>query len=345
MVSSKEWQARIAKVLRDYPTADVGTRNWESLLALATETKEVTTWRDFHSWAGGLKGKWCFRGEADKSWYLWCSLDRDVRKERTYSVGGLTSTSNAPMNFRLNESEMLIDFQRGAHHYYSSSSLPDVNRRIDWLALMQHHGAPTRLLDWTISPYVGLWFALENSSYTSDSSIWGINLDWLKERSIEMLKKHDPSYPVDADFHGICQYFNDIIFNEGNPRVIFCAEPMQVNQRMTAQQGLLLCNLNDTDIFSVVLLGMLIGKDVKPPRKQVVSRIIVKREQRIKFMEELRRMNIHNASIFPDLDGFARSLRSGLEIRLEHQIVEYKKEVGILLQKSRRKRKKSISRS
>ena len=229
--SSAQWQARLEKVMREYRGPDGMPRNWESLLELATETKQIASWPDFQRWVGGLKGNWCFRGHADESWSLWCSLDRDVRWERDYKVRGLSSSSNSPMNFRLNESEMLVDFQRGAHHFYPSGSLPDIRDRIDWLALMQHHGAPTRLLDWTISPYVGLWFALEDGGFESDSCIWGIDLEWLKQRSIEMLSKHDPPYPVEAEFHEVCKYFNEIIFKERNPRVIFVAEPLQVNQR------------------------------------------------------------------------------------------------------------------
>lgn len=41
-----------------------------------------------------------------------------------------------------------------------------------WLALMQHHGAPTRLLDFTWSPFVSAFFALERA--TKDAAIWAI---------------------------------------------------------------------------------------------------------------------------------------------------------------------------
>jgi hypothetical protein len=60
----------------------------------------------------------------------------------------------------------------------------------------------------------------------------------------------------------------------------------------------------------------------------VVSRVVLKKHHRIHFLEELRRMNIHSASLFPGLDGFARSLAVNLDISLAHQ-VESRKEAMI----------------
>jgi hypothetical protein len=231
-------------------------------------------------------------------------------------VAGLHSTSFGPLNVLENEKSLLLDFQRGAHHYQEET--PPIDYKVDWLAMMQHYGAPTRLLDWTRSPYVALYFALKGDS-SDDSTLWAIDLKWLQERSDTLLRKHLADFPTDLDFDTRFDYINRIVVSDKNEHpIIVPVTPRQLNQRMIVQQGELLYNLSDWIPFSTSLLGMLIHPT--KAERQVVGRAILKREQRINFLAELRRMNIHDASLFPGLDGFARSLGVNLDISLMEQV-------------------------
>ena len=91
-----------------------------------------------------------------------------------------------------NEEAVLLEFQRGAHRYHAVT--PALDQIVEWLALMQHHGAPTRLLDWTRSPYVALYFAMQGQS-EGEAAVWAVDLKWFEQRSNELLRQHYPDCP------------------------------------------------------------------------------------------------------------------------------------------------------
>src|SRR6185312_10543709 len=103
---------------------------------------------------------WAFRGERDERWPLYSSLSRYLQN---FGV--------APEAWAEQEARILRIFKRKAHQYLEKP--PAVDDDFQWLALMQHHGAPTRLLDFTWSPYVAAFFALVQT--TKQAAVWAVN--------------------------------------------------------------------------------------------------------------------------------------------------------------------------
>lgn len=67
----------------------------------------------------------------------------------------------------------------------------------DWLFLMQHHGVPTRLLDWSDSPLVALWFAMQGGRDEDDACIWA-----LQPVELNKLANLNPEFAADIPLFG-----------------------------------------------------------------------------------------------------------------------------------------------
>lgn len=257
-----------------------------------------------HQWANAKKileslpAKWVFRGQPNSAHLLKTSLDR-------------ASKNHHPL---VAEFYMFQSFRRRAHHYLPMNLLP--RRRIDWLALMQHHGAPTRLLDWTRSPYIAAYFAVERGD--TDWSIWAIDSEWCKERGCTSIlgKITDDSPSEQAKSAALNlphQTINENDYIESIFRWkadgVFPVEPFWMNQRITLQQGLFLIPGNVGKTFGENLSSYS-DHDIQ----NHVLKIDVAASARIEALSDLEKMNITRASLFPGIDGFAQSLWQKLEV-------------------------------
>src|SRR5215471_2442405 len=121
---------------------------------------------------------WAFRGQRDASLPLYSALSRYFM---SFHVD--------PRAWREQEERILRIFKRKAIHFLDV--VPDREDDFEWLALMQDHGAPTRLLDFTWSPYVAAFFALHNA--TQEAVIWACNP--FEIANVKRVKKMDPEVP------------------------------------------------------------------------------------------------------------------------------------------------------
>lgn len=241
----------------------------------------VESWEEFLEYITRPPySNWAFRGERDERWPLYSSLSRYFQN---FNV--------APKAWAQQEARILRIFKRKAHQFLDQP--PAVDDDFQWLALMQHHGAPTRLLDFTWSPYVAAFFALERT--LADGVIWALNPARIDSSRAAKPARMDPRE---------CGNF-DRYYIKGRHRFIWMGEPYFMNQRLIAQSG----TFAVPGVLDKPIEAILNEAD----QENILTKFVMTNALREVGMRELYRMNITYATLFPDLDGLARSMNYELE--------------------------------
>lgn len=246
----------------------------------------VANWDEFVVLADELDG-WAFRGQISAQWPVVSSLTRRLQQ---------FCSNRAEWPAR--EQRAMRIFRRKAHIYLSDRSV--LNDDLRCLAMMQHHGAPTRLLDFTKSPYVAAFFALERA--TDDAAMWALDTPTLWRSS--------PGFDAKLDRDGIDPRRPgnfERYFGANDHPVLWFGEPDEMDRRLVAQSGLLVV----PGQLHLALHEILAHYE---PAGSLLRKFVLPRALRERAMQSLYRMNVTHATLFPDLDGLARSIGYELEV-------------------------------
>lgn len=111
----------------------------------------------------GNPSSFMFRGMTDCTWRLLPSIYREIPPLRQYLYGPVAPHERGSIMY--DEVELLSDFKQYAASYLSGL---DPTNDLAWLFYAQHHGLPTRLLDFTSNPLVALYFCCSDAIGLSD---------------------------------------------------------------------------------------------------------------------------------------------------------------------------------
>lgn len=229
---------------------------------------------------GRFRPSFVFRGVPDKRHDLSTALNRE---------GGMFSDL---------ERDLLRNFRK-----YARGTTPTMCESIwDWLALAQHHGLPTRLLDWTFSPYVALHFLTEDTArYDTDGAVWCVDYRQTNRLLPRPLKAQLQEEGADV-FTGemLRAVATDLPAFDKLTRHEFVVffEPPSLDERI----------VNQFALFSV-MNGPRARLDVFLERQKGVRRLIVPAALKPEVRDKLDQANITERVLFPGLDGLSRWLR------------------------------------
>ncbi len=173
------------------------------------------------------------------------------------------------------EESMFIRFKNSGRRFihYSYCSM-------DWLCLAQHHGLPTRLLDWTTNPIVALFFAVKPMPHIKDDSE-------KPDRAVFILRVEDIKEPSDDE--------NDDPFSVKNIKIV---RPPAISPRITAQAAM----------FTTQPQPGIDLENLVEQKKMDIKKIIIHKDRCDVLRKIIARYGIHPFSLFPDLDGLAKHI-------------------------------------
>jgi FRG domain len=266
----------------------------------------VNRWEEAVALGKELAGH-VFRGQSNAKWGLSTTIERAARRYG-FPDGAL----------RNREVVLLNNFQRRAHQYVSDPPRPD--DYLEWLALMQHHGAPTRLLDFSHSFYVAAFFAMESAE--QDAAIWALSSEFTMGHTSNHLTEGMTILDLEEESRAVLQAH---LSGRQTGTCVMLVEAHRMNARLAVQQGCFIVpgDLNKSFMENLaywldVDVGALAARTIRfKPRRGAeriaetpVVKIILPRDIHNQAMWDLDQMNVNATSLCPGLDGFARSLHT-----------------------------------
>ena len=170
----------------------------------------------------------------------------------------------------------------------------------EWYFLMQHYGAPTRLLDWTQGALLALYFAVKDNPGHFDSAVWALDPYSLNKRAIDLDEVIPPSAQgvSNRDKRRLRKWLPTRFTGGLIPRRPIAVFPTHIARRISTQRSCFTVHGSD-------LRGLERLENSRPP---LLRRLIIPSFNVCAIKRELIDGGIDEATIFPDLDGLGRAV-------------------------------------
>lgn len=239
------------------------------------------------SWSEGLqrfRSPFLFRGLSDKKYNLETTLMR---------LGG---------PYEKLEHHLLRNFRKYAHR-----AVVEQDSTWNWLSVAQHHGLPTRLLDWTYSPLVAMHFATaDTSKFDIDGVIWKVNYlgvhTFLPEELKSVLSRVK-AYAFDVQMlSAAVQSLEELDALSPDQFAVFI-EPPSIDDRIVNQFALF-------SMMSRASARLDLWLDERAEQcPWIAERIVIPASVKWEIRDKLDQANMTERVLFPGLDGLSTWLK------------------------------------
>ena len=212
-------------------------------------------------------------------------------------VSHTLDTSLQTGGFIAHEKHLLTSFRK-----YAVESAVHGDWVLNWLSLAKHHGLPTRLLDWSYSPYVAMHFATANlREFDCDGAIWCVDYQRTNEQLPpplrDLLKGDDANIFTTEMLNRVATTLDDIDALGGDWVAFF--EPPSLDERI----------VNQFALFSLPSSAKLSLEELLKRRESLYRRIIIPANLKWEVRDKLDQANITERVLFPGLDGLSQWLK------------------------------------
>ncbi|MGI8905714.1 MAG: FRG domain-containing protein [Candidatus Sumerlaeaceae bacterium] len=202
------------------------------------------------------------------------------------------------------ESHLLRNFRK-----YARRDAVAVDTVWDWLALAQHHGVPTRMLDWSFSPDVALHFATADTrDFSEDGVVWCVDYAKSKEHLPSILKKalqDEGSDVFTAELlNRVAQDLGELEKLDKKAFPVFL-EPPSLDDRI----------VNQSALFSLMSRAGTTLHEWLKDRPELCRRIVLPAELKWEVRDKLDQAGVTERVLFPGLDGLSRWLKRYYSVR------------------------------
>lgn len=267
--------------------------------SFAYEQIEFDQWKELRSYFFDESDKLTsytavYRGHADASWKLQPTIER-LRPDEIHPF----FKSWYPHV----EKKSVESFKHAFHLFADSSSLSIENKSlIDWLSLMQHHGAATRLLDVTTSPFIASFFALSEVYNKSENAcVWSFSLEAIDEKNVALLNiKTKDKYQDVYDY-----YLSLKLDDEEEKSIVGYTYLEKPSIRPFNQKGGFLYSMSKDEKFESHLSKYSSDKNIS------IKKLVLKKTNRQEVnraLQDFAKMNISYSNLFPGLDGYSKDV-------------------------------------